>query len=126
MPDTLCERDSESQRLVVNPDCLAKYKTFMSEFADVNKVLSRMRNLQHIATAKDMFCENNTTYVILEYVEGVTLKKFLQSNTGFLTWEQVKKLFVPLFTTLSIIHNAGIIHRGIQPVSILKRTAASA
>ena len=33
MPDTLCERDSESQRLVVNPDCLAKYKTFMSEFA---------------------------------------------------------------------------------------------
>ena len=30
MPDTLCERDSESQRLVVNPDCLAKYKTFMS------------------------------------------------------------------------------------------------
>lgn len=90
MPDTLCERDSESQRLVVNPDCLAKYKTFMSEFADVNKVLSRMRNLQHIATAKDMFCENNTTYVILEYVEGVTLKKFLQSNTGFLTWEQVK------------------------------------
>ena len=60
----------------MNPDCLAKYKTFMSEFADVNKVLSRMRNLQHIATAKDMFCENNTTYVILEYVEGVTLKKF--------------------------------------------------
>ena len=122
MPDTLCERDSESQRLVVNPDCLAKYKTFMSEFADVNKVLSRMRNLQHIATAKDMFCENNTTYVILEYVEGVTLKKFLQSNTGFLTWEQVKKLFVPLFTTLSIIHNAGIIHRGISPENIIVTT----
>ena len=122
MPDTLCERDSESQRLVVNPDCLAKYKTFMSEFADVNKVLSRMRNLQHIATAKNMFCENNTTYVILEYVEGVTLKKFLQSNTGFLTWEQVKKLFVPLFTTLSIIHNAGIIHRGISPENIIVTT----
>jgi serine/threonine-protein kinase len=43
----------------------------MSEFADMNKVLSRMRNLSHIVTAKDMFAENNTTYVILEYVEGV-------------------------------------------------------
>lgn len=122
MPDTLCERDRDSQSLVVNPDCLAKYKTFMSEFADMNKVLSRMRNLQHIATAKDMFCENNTTYVILEYVEGVSLKKFLQSNTGFLTWEQVKKLFVPLFTTLSIVHNAGIIHRGISPENIIVTT----
>lgn len=119
MPDTLCERDSATQKIIVNPDCLAKYKTFMSEFADVNKVLSRMRNLNHIVTAVDMFSENNTTYVILEYAEGVSLKKFLQSNTGFLTWEQVKKLFVPLFTTLSIIHNAGIIHRGISPENII-------
>lgn len=122
MPDTLCERNSSDQSITVNPDCLAKYKTFMSEFADMNKVLSRMRNLNHIATAKDMFFENNTTYVILEYVEGVSLKKFLQSNTGFLTWEQVKKLFVPLFTTLSIIHNAGIIHRGISPENIIVTT----
>ena len=122
MPDTLSERDSETQDLIVNKDCLAKYKTFMSEFADVNRSLSKMRNLHHIATARDMFNANNTTYVILEYVEGVSLKKFLQSNTGFLSWEQVKKLFVPLFTTLSIIHNAGIIHRGISPENIIVTT----
>ena len=66
-----------------------------------------------------MLYENNTAYVILEYVEGVSLKKFLQSNTGFLSWEQVKKLFVPVFTTLSIIHNAGIIHRGLSPENII-------
>ena len=119
MPDTLCERERGSNNIAVNPDCLAKYKTFMSEFVETNKVLSRMRNLNHMVTAKDIFSENNTTYVILEYVEGVSLKKFLQSNTGFLTWEQVKKLFVPVFTTLSIIHNAGIIHRGISPENII-------
>ena len=39
MPDTLCERDSSTQELIVNKDCLAKYKTFMSEFADVNRPL---------------------------------------------------------------------------------------
>lgn len=122
MPDTLCERDSSTQELIVNKDCLAKYKTFMSEFVDVNRTLSKMRNLHHIATARDMFNANNTTYVVLEYVEGVSLKKFLQSNSGFLSWEQVKKLFVPLFTTLSIIHNAGIIHRGISPENIIVTT----
>lgn len=122
MPDTLCERDPQTQELIVNKDCLAKYKTFMSEFADVNRTLSKMRNLHHIATARDMFNANNTTYVVLEYVEGVSLKKFLQSNSGFLSWEQVKKLFVPLFTTLSIIHNAGIIHRGISPENIIVTT----
>lgn len=123
MPDTLCERERGTQRIIVNSDCLAKYKTYMSEFADMNRTLSRMRNLTHISTAMDMFVENNTTYVILEYVEGVSLKKFLQSNAGYLTWNQVKKLFVPLFTTLSIIHNAGIIHRGISPENIIVTTS---
>lgn len=122
MPDVLCEREFGTQKLVVNPDCLAKYKTYMSEFADMNKTLSKMRNLTHISTAIDMFVENNTTYAVLEYVEGVSLKKFLQSNTGFLTWNQVKKLFVPLFTTLSIIHNSGIIHRGISLENIIVTT----
>ena len=119
MPDTLCERDRGSNNIIVNSDCLAKYKTFMQEFVETNKALSHMRNLNHIVTAKDMLYENNTAYVILEYIEGVSLKKFLQSNTGFLSWEQVKKLFVPVFTTLSIIHNAGIIHRGLSPENII-------
>ena len=122
MPDTLCERERGTQNLIINPDCLAKYKTYMSEFADMNKVLSRMKNLTHISTPTDIFVENNTTYVILEYVEGVSLRKFLQMNTGYLTWNRVKKLFMPLFTTLSIIHNAGILHRGISPENIIVTT----
>ena len=122
MPDTLCERVSGTQELTVNPECLAKYKTFMQEFTDMNRALSRMRNLKHISMPLDIFTQNNTTYVILEYVEGVSLKKFLQTNTGYLTWNRVKKLFMPLFTTLSIIHNSGIIHRGISPENIIVTT----
>lgn len=118
-PDTLCKRADDGEKILVNADCLAKYKTFMSEFAEVYKVLSRMRNLPHIVPAVDMFPQNNTTYAITEYVEGVSLKKFLQENTGMLSWEQVKKIFPPIFTTLSLIHNAGIIHRGICPDNII-------
>lgn len=122
MPDTLCEREMRSENIIVNADCLAKYKTYMSEFQDMNRTLTRMRNLGSICTAQDMFNENNTCYVVLEYCEGVSLKKFLQSNRGYLQWQQVKKLFMPLFTTLSIIHNAGIIHRGIAPENIIVTT----
>lgn len=118
-PDTLCKRSDDSDRIIVNQDCLAKYKTFMSEFAEVYKVLSRLRNLPHIVPAVDMFAQNNTTYAVLEYVEGVSLRKFLQENSGTLSWEQVKKIFPPIFTTLSIIHNAGIVHRGICSDNIL-------
>lgn len=114
MPDTLCTRVRGSAIISVNANTLAQYKTFMAEFTQLNKVLSRMRTLSHINPALDLFAQNNTTYVVLEYIDGITLKQFIQDNAGELTWEQVKKLFPPIFTTLSLIHNAGIVHRGIS------------
>ncbi|NLZ46547.1 MAG: protein kinase, partial [Clostridiales bacterium] len=122
LPDTLCKREDSSDRVIVNAECLAKYKTFMSEFAEVYKILSRLRNLPHIVPAIDMFAQNNTTYAVLDYVEGVSLRKFLCESAGMLTWDNVKKLFPPIFTTISLIHNAGIIHRGICPDNILIST----
>lgn len=121
-PDTFCTRSRSSDSVTVNPDCLAKYKTYMSEFAEVNKTLSRLRTLQNIQPAIDLFAQNNTTYAVYPYVEGLSLKKFLQSNSGRLSWDQVKKMFPPVFTTLSLAHNAGVIHRGISPENILVTT----
>lgn len=113
MPDTLCSRVKGTPVISVNKNNLAQYKTFMSEFTELNKMLTKMRTLNHINPALELFAENNTTYVVLEYIEGVTLKEYLQDKAGELSWEEVKKLFPPLFTTLSLVHNAGIIHRGI-------------
>lgn len=114
MPDTLCNRVKGSSIISVNQNNLVQYKAFMSEFTELNKVLAKMRTLNHINPALDLFAENNTTYVVFDYVEGITLKEYLQENAGELSWDEVKKLFPPIFTTLSLVHNAGIIHRGIS------------
>lgn len=114
MPDVLCNRVRGSSIISVNPNKLVQYKNYMSEFTELNKSLSKMRTLSHINPALDLFAQNNTTYSILEYIDGITLKHYLQDNAGELSWQQVKKLFPPIFTTLNIIHNAGIVHRGIS------------
>lgn len=114
MPDTLCSRTKGDPEIKVNTNNLAQYKTYLSEFVELNKTLSRMRTLNHINAVHDIFAENNTAYAVLEMIKGVTLKKYLQDFAGELTWEQAKKLFPPIFTTLSLVHNAGIVHRGIS------------
>lgn len=119
MPDVLCSRTKLSPKIMVKTDSLNKYKTYMSEFAELNKSLSRMRTLSHLVPAIDMFAENNTMYAISKYVEGITLRKFLKGNGEKLSWEQIKKIFPPIFTTLSLIHNSGIIHGGICPDNII-------
>jgi serine/threonine-protein kinase len=115
MPDTLCSREKDGEVLQVNPNYVAQYKTFLSDFVELNKALTKMRSLNHINAAVDMFGANNTGYVVFPLTEGVTLGEYLRNNAGELTVDEVKKLFPPLFTTLSLVHNAGVIHRGISP-----------
>ena len=119
MPDTLCSRNRESSVISVKQNCVAQYKAFMSEFVELNKMLAKMRTLSHINPPLDMFGDNNTGYVVFRYVEGINLAKYLKENAGELSWAQVKQMFPPIFTTLSLVHNAGLVHRGISPENII-------
>lgn len=118
MPDTLCARKKGETEISVNADNSALYKTYMSEFADLHRSLIKLRGMAHIQSVIDVFYENGTCYAVSEFISGITLKTYLQNSGGSLSWEQVKELFPPILTTLSLIHAGGIIHRGISPQTI--------
>lgn len=118
MPDTLCTRRKGETDISVNANNSPLYKTYMSEFADLNRSLMKLRGMAHIQAVLDVFFENNTCYAVFEFISGISLKTFLANSGGVMTWEQVKELFPPIFTTLSLAHAAGIIHRGISPQTI--------
>ncbi len=118
MPQGLCSRVRGRAAISVDPKAVVQYKALMSEFADLNKSLAHMRNVDHINPTLDMFTANNTTYAVSEYLEGITLVDYLKDNAGELTWKQVSEMFPTFFTTLSLLHNNGIIHRAISPETI--------
>lgn len=118
MPDTLCTRHKGETNISVNANNSPLYKTYLSEFADLNRTLMKLRGMAHIQAVLDVFYENNTCYAVFEFISGISLKTFLANSGGSMTWEQVKELFPPIFTTLSLVHAAGIIHRGISPQTI--------
>ena len=118
MPINLCSRVKGKATISVNYNNLAKYKAFMAEYTELNKSLARLRNDSNIIPVLDMFAENNTTYTVFESVEGVKMLDYLKDNAGELSWDQVSRLFPPLFTTIGRLHNAGIIHRAISPETV--------
>ena len=118
MPINLCTRVKNKATISVNYNDLAKYKAFMAEYTELNKSLARLRNDSNINPVLDMFAENNTTYTVFEHIDGVKILDFLKENAGELSWEQVSKIFPPLFTTIGRLHNAGIIHRAISPDTV--------
>ena len=119
MPEGLCVRVMGKPTISVNYNNLAQYKALMAEYTELNKSLAKMRSLSsHLSPTLDLFSENNTTYSVYEYIEGIKLVDYLKENAGELSWSEVSAMFPPLFTTLSLVHNAGVIHRGISPETI--------
>ena len=118
MPVNLCTRVRNKATISVNYNNLAKYKAFMAEYTELNKSLVKLRNNPSLPSVLDMFSENNTTYTIFDCFEGIRLMDYLKENAGEISWEQVSKLFPPLFTAISLLHNNAIIHRAISPDTV--------
>ena len=71
-----------------------------------------------IVKALDFFEINNTAYIVMEYLEGVTLKQYLRENER-IDAEDLVELLVPLIEALDEIHSQGLIHRDISPDNIM-------
>lgn len=72
----------------------------------------------HIVKVYDSFEENNTAYIVMEYIEGVTLAQYIEKN-GPMPSDQLLKLFLPLMCDLDAVHKNGLLHRDISPDNIM-------
>jgi serine/threonine-protein kinase len=118
MPDALCTRARDVLPLTVNSGELPLYKTYLSEFIELNRSLQSFGSSPGIQKITDVFTENSTAYAVHEDVSGISLADYLSNVGGTLSPEQVRELFPPVFTTLARINTAGIIHRGISPKTV--------
>lgn len=68
-----------------------------------------------IVRVDDYFEENNTSYMVMEYIEFPTLEKYMLSQRRMMTTEEAVALGVHVSEALEEIHRAGVIHRDIAP-----------
>ena len=64
---------------------------------------------------------NNTVYIVMEYIDGITLTAYVQKSGGKLPWIRTWPLIEPVLDTLSKVHARGIVHRDISPDNIMLR-----
>ncbi len=91
----------------------------LDKFVDEAKSLAKFYSLPGVVSVKDFFKENGTGYIVMEYVEGITLKQYLKKEGGKLPVFQVLEWVKPLIKSLTQMHEKGIIHRDISPDNIM-------
>lgn len=83
------------------------------------KALARSDMPPRIAGACDCFQENNTAYMVLEYMEGIPLAELTARAGGKVPWSGLGSLLDPLFPALHEMHRQGVVHWDIRPGSLL-------
>ena len=90
-----------------------------ARFINEAKTLARFYTLPGIVSVRDFFQENSTAYIVMEFVEGETLKQRLARVGGKMDTAEVLELMRPLLRSLAEMHASGLIHRDISPDNIM-------
>ena len=90
-----------------------------SRFINEAKTLAKFYTLPGIVSVRDFFLENGTAYIVMEFVEGETLKQRLARVGGKMEAGEVFDLVRPLLRSLAEMHATGLIHRDISPDNIM-------
>ena len=73
-------------------------------------------NIHHVY---DFFSANGTSYIVMEFLSGITYKNFIrQSGNGQIDWTAAVKVTRSVLNALRDFHKAGIIHRNINPDNV--------
>lgn len=94
------------------------FRSGKEKFLREAKILAKFCDDPGIVGVRDFFEANGTAYIVMEYLNGVTLKEYI-TERGPLPARGVFDLMHPIITVLGKVHEHGVIHRDISPDNIL-------
>lgn len=95
-----------------------EYKLGLERYIREARTLSKFHDLHGIVDIRDFFHENNTAYLVMEYLKGPTLEEHIKQY-GRMKPEYVFQIMKPVMRSLEKIHQAGMVHRDISPDNIM-------
>ena len=118
-PSGLVNRVPGECRIVVySGDRRTQFEDGKTRFLAEARTMAKFSQHPHIVNVYDFFEENNTAYIVMEYLEGVSLKNYLKSVGGKLSIADTSQIIDPVMDALKAIHKEGIVHRDISPDNI--------
>ena len=120
-PQGYATRSSTQSRMVywLNSEDARNMRERRESFVKEAQMAVSLRNLSHVVTVWDVFYENETAYIVMDYIEGETLKNRLVRTQRPLSEKDCIALLAPVMEDLEKAHKRGIIHRDIKPDNIM-------
>lgn len=103
-----------SSKVIFQENCMNGYKQFVREAS----VMEEINGYVETPAVWGFIRENNTAYIVMEYIKGVTLQKWIEKY-GNIDAQSCFGMLNPVMQSLDRMHGRGILHMDICPENIL-------
>lgn len=124
-PEDLVRREGTSVRFSNRPNSESDYRWGLRKFYDEARLLAQF-NHANIVNVRRVFEANNSAYMLLDFVNGSTLEKWLQGLESPPTQEELDLIAAPLLSALELVHANRTWHLDISPENVMIRASDGA
>ena len=96
---------------------LAQNADFRRRFMDESRAVAQLSH-PNIVSVYDVSCSDDVDYIVMELIDGVTLKQYMERR-GQMDWREALHFITQIMWGLSHAHSRGVIHRDIKPQNIM-------
>lgn len=106
---------------LVNIGKASEFIDAKEEFVKLWNTLKELKGFTALTEVYGIVEDLGTVYAISEYLgEGKSLREYLlEREQGYISWDEARVLFMPVLSALGQLHDAGIIHGGICPETLI-------
>ncbi len=114
----ISEEDEDTNVYIYEKRESRKYQESLKKYLGEAKSLSAYYDLDGIVSVRDFFYANNTAYIVMGYVDGISVKEYVEKN-GPIEGEKFLRMLEPVIQSLAKVHQTGVLHRDISPDNML-------
>ena len=117
-PSDFATRGSGSSDITIySGEAYEQYQAGLERFISEAKRLAQFNQSDNIVHIYDCIQENGTGYIVMEYLNGKTIKEILKEKNQF-SYEEAEQIMLHVLDALEEVHKIGIVHRDVAPDNI--------
>ena len=113
-----CHRLNRLVAIKILREDLAQDAEFRRRFHDESQAVAMLSH-PNIVAVYDVSRSSELEYIVMELIDGINLKQYLQKKGGKLNWREALYFITQITKALGHAHSRGIIHRDIKPHNIM-------
>ena len=117
--NSMVTRMPPSQDVIpVNDERREIFEKLKKRFMKEARVVAQFSECNSIVRVFDFFESNNTAYLVMEYLDGMTFRQYIDQNGSKMDFDSALGILMPIMQALKVVHNEGVVHKDVSPDNI--------